>query len=69
MSLILKYRVDPPDAVNALVFESLKKQVGNVGLNVNVAFDNDDPDAGGVILRGQFISVEGEHFEETNVKP
>jgi hypothetical protein len=61
MALILRYRIDPPDSVNNLVYQSLVKQVGQVGLNVQVPFDADDPEAGSVTLRGQFISIEGEH--------
>jgi hypothetical protein len=63
MALILKYRLDPPDALNQEVYAALAHQVGKVGLNINIPLDEGDPEKAVVILRGEFIAVEGEHFQ------
>lgn len=63
MALILRYRLEPPDALNREVYDALCKQVGEVGLNVNIPLGEDGAD-GQLTLVGQFISVEGEHFEQ-----
>jgi hypothetical protein len=63
MALILKYRLDPPDALTQEIYSALAHQVGRVGINIQIPLDEDDPEKGVLTLRGDFISVEGEHFE------
>lgn len=64
MALILKYRIDPPEALNAEVFEALAAQVGKVGINMTLPLVEDDPEKVVLQLRGDFISIEGEHFAQ-----
>jgi hypothetical protein len=62
MALILKYRLEPPESFNQEVYTALAHQVGKVGLNINIPLNEDDPESAVLILRGEFVAVEGEHF-------
>jgi hypothetical protein len=63
MVLILKYRLDPPEALNRDVYEALKGQVGRVGITLQLPLGEDADGPPLLVVRGDFISVEGEHFE------
>lgn len=64
MALILKYRLEVPEGINREVYEGLCNQVGKVGLDVNTPINEDG--SASAQLRGELISVEGEHAEERN---
>jgi hypothetical protein len=63
--LILKYRVEPHPGINNEIYQALVEQVGKVGIQMQLKIGSpENPDETMVIVHGQFISVEGEHYQE-----
>jgi hypothetical protein len=71
MSLILKYRVEPHPGINNEIYQALVEQVGKVGIQMQLKIGPpENPEETVVIVHGQFISVEGEHYQERmNAEP
>jgi hypothetical protein len=70
MALILKYRVEPHPGINNEIYKALAEQVGKVGIQIQLNIGpEDNPEATQVLVTGQFISVEGEHYEEREAEP
>lgn len=66
MALILKYRVEPHPGINNEVYKALADQVGKVGIQIQLNIGpEEDPESTQVVVHGQFLSVEGEHFNES----
>lgn len=62
MALILQYRVEPHPGINNEIYAALSKQVGKVGIQIQLSIGpDDDPESTQVLVQGKFIGVEGEH--------
>lgn len=65
MALKLTYRVEPHPGINNEIYDALAKQVGKVGIQIQLNIGpEENPEATQVLVNGQFTAVEGEHFSE-----
>jgi hypothetical protein len=65
MALILKYRVEPHPGISNEIYQALAEQVGKVGIQMQLKIGPpENSEETMVIVHGQFISVEGEHYQD-----